>query len=84
LLPAAGQVRVRYQWCCFRPATSDGQPVIDHVPGLDNAWVSAGHDGNGLLMAAATGQALATWITTSRQPQEASSFGLSRFARRQS
>jgi glycine oxidase len=79
LLPAAGQVRVRYQWCCFRPATADGQPVIDRVPGLDNAWVSAGHDGDGLLMAPATGQALAYWITTSRQPQEVAAFGLSRF-----
>lgn len=79
LLPAAAQVRVRYQWCCFRPATADGQPVIDRVPGLDNAWVSAGHDGDGLLMAPATGQALASWITTSRQPQEVASFGLSRF-----
>ena len=73
------QVRVRYQWCCFRPATADGQPVIDRVPGLDNAWVSAGHDGDGLLMAPATGQALASWIITSRQPQEVASFGLSRF-----
>jgi glycine/D-amino acid oxidase-like deaminating enzyme len=81
LLPAAGQARVRHQWCCFRPATSDGQPVIDRVPGLDNAWVSAGHDGTGLLMAPATGQALATWIATSRQPEEVASFGLSRFAR---
>ena len=79
LLPAAGQVHVRYRWCCFRPATVDGQPVIDRVPGLDNAWVSAGHDGTGLLMAPATGQALAAWVTTSRQPQEVSSFGLSRF-----
>ena len=79
LLPAAGRVGVRYQWCCFRPATADGQPVIDRVPGLDNAWVSAGHDGDGLLMAPATGQALASWITTSRQPQEVASFGLSRF-----
>jgi glycine oxidase len=79
LLPAAGQARVRSQWCCFRPATADGQPVIDRVPGLDNAWVSAGHNGDGLLMAPATGQVLATWITTSRQPQEVASFGLSRF-----
>jgi glycine oxidase len=79
LLPAAHQVRVRYQWCCFRPTTADGQPVIDRVPGLDNAWVSAGHDGDGLLMAPATGQALASWITTSQRPQEVASFGLSRF-----
>jgi glycine/D-amino acid oxidase-like deaminating enzyme len=49
---------------------ADGQPVIDRVPGLDNAWVSAGHDGDGLLMAPATGQALATWITTGHQPKE--------------
>jgi glycine oxidase len=83
LLPAAGQVRVRYQWCCFRPATADGQPVIDQVPGLDNAWVSAGHDGDGLLMAPATGQALATWITTGRQPQQVATLGLSRFDRPQ-
>ena len=32
-----------------------------------------------LLMAAAAGQALASCITTSRQPQEVASFGLSRF-----
>jgi glycine oxidase len=83
LLPAADQVPVRRQWCCFRPATNDGQPVIDRVPGLDNAWVSAGHDGTGLLMAPATGQALATWITTSRQPQQVATFGLSRFDRPQ-
>jgi glycine oxidase len=81
LLPAAGQVRVRYQWCCFRPATADGQPVIDRVPGLDNAWVSAGHDGDGLLMAPATGQALAGWIASGRRPREIAGFGLSRFDR---
>ena len=79
LLPAAGQVRVRDQWCCFRPATADGQPVIDRVPGVDNAWVSAGHDGDGLLMAPATGQALASWIATGRRPQEIARFALSRF-----
>jgi glycine/D-amino acid oxidase-like deaminating enzyme len=79
LLPAAGQVRVRYRWCCFRPATADGQPVIDQVPGVDNAWVSTGHDGTGLLMAPATGRALATWIATRQRPEEVVSFGLSRF-----
>jgi len=29
-------MRVRYQWCCFRPATIDGLPMIDRAPGLDN------------------------------------------------
>jgi glycine oxidase len=79
LLPAARGVRLRRRWCCFRPATGDGQPVIDRVPGIDNAWVSAGHDGTGLLLAPATGQAMATWIATGGRPEQVASFGLSRF-----
>jgi len=80
LLPAAQDVRVTYRWCCFRPATADGQPVIDRVPGLDNAWVSAGHDGSGILLAPATGRALAAWMASGRQPREVSGFTLARFA----
>jgi glycine oxidase len=79
LLPGARGLRLRHRWCCFRPATADGQPVIDRVPGIDNAWVTAGHDGTGLTLALATGRALATWIATSERPQEVGSFGLSRF-----
>jgi glycine/D-amino acid oxidase-like deaminating enzyme len=81
LLPAARATRLRYRWCCFRPAMADGQPVIDRVSGLDNAWVSAGHDGTGLLLAPATGQALAAWIATGRPPSLVRSFHLSRFGR---
>jgi glycine oxidase len=80
LLPAARDVRLTHRWCCFRPATIDGQPVIDQVPGLDNAWVSAGHNGTGILLAPATGQALATWIATGNRPREVDSFTLSRSA----
>jgi glycine oxidase len=78
LLPAATGARLTHQWCCFRPATADGQPVIDQVPGLDNTWVSAGHNGTGILLAPATGQALARWIATGKPPTEISSFTLSR------
>ena len=81
LLPAAQGVRLRHAWCCFRPATGDGQPVIDRVGGTDNAWVSAGHDGTGLLLAPATGHAIATWIATGTRPEQVASFGLSRFAK---
>jgi glycine/D-amino acid oxidase-like deaminating enzyme len=80
LLPAARDTRLTHQWCCFRPATADGQPVIDRVPGVDNAWVSAGHNGTGILLAPATGQALASWIATGNRPAQVSSFALSRFS----
>jgi glycine/D-amino acid oxidase-like deaminating enzyme len=79
LLPAARAARVRHSWCCFRPATADRQPLVDQVPGLANAWLSAGHDGTGILMAPATGRSLATWIATGKRPQELASFALSRF-----
>jgi glycine/D-amino acid oxidase-like deaminating enzyme len=81
LLPAARGVRLRQRWCCFRPATADGQPVIDRVPGIDYAWVSAGHDGTGLLLAPASGHAMASWIATGSRPEQISSFGLARFGK---
>jgi glycine/D-amino acid oxidase-like deaminating enzyme len=54
--------------------------VIDQVRGLDNAWVSAGHDGTGLLLAPAAGRALAAWIASGRRPTEIDSLALARFA----
>jgi len=81
LLPAARGVQLRHTWCCFRPATADGQPVIDRVPRISNAWMAAGHDGTGLLLAPATGHAMATWIATGKRPEQVGSFGLSRFAK---
>ena len=79
MLPAAPGLRLTHAWCCFRAATADGQPVIDRVPGLDNVWVSACHDGTGLLLAPATGQSLADWIATGRKPLGTESFVLARF-----
>ena len=82
LLPAARAASLRHAWCCFRPATADGQPVVDQVPGLADAWLSAGHDGTGILMAPAIGRSLATWIATGERPEELASFALSRFGPR--
>lgn len=79
LVPAAGIVDVTHRWCCFRPATADRFPVIDRVSGMDNAWVAAGHYGTGLLLAPATGQAVASWIADGVRPEGIVSMGLSRF-----
>ena len=79
LLPASKGVGVRRAWCCFRPATADGHPVIDRVPEVDNAWVTAGHDGTGILLAPATGQAIADWIAGGDRPRGIGSLGVARF-----
>lgn len=79
LLPAAATAEITHRWCCFRPATADRQPVIDRVPGVDNAWVTAGHYRTGILLAPATAEALASWITTGVQPDGVAPFSVSRF-----
>lgn len=78
LLPGAAGVPLVHRWCCFRPATADLQPVIDRVPGLENAWLTAGHYRTGILMAPATGDALGRWIESGRAPAEVAPFGLAR------
>jgi glycine/D-amino acid oxidase-like deaminating enzyme len=77
--PAVGQVPVSHAWCCFRPAHPDELPVVDRVPRLANAWMTSGHFRTGILMAPATGRALARWIDSGDQPAEVGGLELARF-----
>jgi glycine oxidase len=79
LLPEAAGLGVDASWCCFRPGSPDGLPVIDRVPGLSNAWMSVGHFRTGILVAPAAGQALASWIIDGRPPASIAGLGLDRF-----
>ena len=78
-LPQAAGLRAAYQWCCFRPRHPDGYPVIDRVPGLDNAWLTSGHYRTGILMAPVTAQLITRWITASQPPPEAADWSAARF-----
>jgi glycine oxidase len=79
MLPRTADLAVGHAWCCFRPATADEQPVIDRVPGIENAWVTCGHFRTGILMGAATGDALTRWIGSGERPDGVEPFGLARF-----
>jgi glycine oxidase len=79
LVPASAGVETSHAWCCFRPGTPDWMPVIDRVPGVDNAWLSVGHFRTGLLMAPGAGRAVAEWIDTGKRPPGLESFELARF-----
>jgi glycine/D-amino acid oxidase-like deaminating enzyme len=79
VLPRAAGVPVTHAWYGFRPHTLDRLPIIDKIPGLANAWVTSGHYRTGILMAAATGAALAEWIVSGSQPSNVSAFSLRRF-----
>jgi glycine oxidase len=76
--PALSDVALEYAWACFRPAHPDHLPVIDRVAGLANVWLSTGQYKTGILMAAATGRALAEWIAYGAAPGWVAPFSLSR------
>jgi glycine/D-amino acid oxidase-like deaminating enzyme len=76
--PEAHNIAVEYRWACFRPAHPDRMPVIDRVPGLSNAWFTSGHYKTGILLAPATGRALAEWITTGSRPAAVVPFSMAR------
>jgi glycine/D-amino acid oxidase-like deaminating enzyme len=78
-LPAARGAGVSHAWCCFRPAVGDRQPVVDRLPAIRNAWVTAGHYRTGILMAAAVGDGIAEWIGGGVRPEPLEPFGLARF-----
>jgi glycine oxidase len=75
ILPRTKDLVVAHRWTCFRPSTFDELPLIDRVPGLDNAWANVGHFRTGILVAPAAGALLASWITTGDRPALAEGFG---------
>jgi len=79
-LPAVRGIQADYQWCCFRPRHPDGRPVIDRMPGLDNAWLTSGHFRTGILMAPVTARTIARWISANEPPAEAAAWSSARFA----
>ena len=80
-LPATKGLGIAYQWCCFRPRHPDRRPVIDRVPGLDNAWLTSGHFRTGILNAPATAAVLARWISAGQPPAEPGTWSATRFSR---
>jgi glycine/D-amino acid oxidase-like deaminating enzyme len=76
VLPATENLATERAWVCFRPGTPDEMPVIDRVPGFENAWMSVGHYRTGLLLAPGAGRMVAGWIGGE---EPTGSFALSRF-----
>jgi glycine oxidase len=76
LVPKAGGARISHRWACFRPYVEGRQPVVDRLPGVSNGWFAGGHFTTGIMMAAATGEAVAAWITSGRAPELVRTFTL--------
>jgi glycine/D-amino acid oxidase-like deaminating enzyme len=68
-------------WVGGRPMLPDGLPVLDRVPGTENAYVATGHGMLGITLAPVSGRAMSEYVTTGRRPEELLPFRASRFPR---
>lgn len=71
-------VQRSHEWVGARPMTSDGLPIIDHLPGHPNVIVASGHNMLGVLLSPVTGRAVADMVNGHRR-QDIIAFGLDRF-----
>ena len=54
LCPALGQTPLERCWAGLRPGTADGLPYLGPLPGIENAFVAAGHFRQGLHLSPGT------------------------------
>lgn len=78
--PRLRDLRAERAWTCFRPHHPDGLPVIERVPGADNAWFTSGHYRTGILAAPATAAAFVEWAASGARPALAEPFAAMRLA----
>lgn len=78
LLPALSKVKIVRQWAGFYETTPDGQPFIGKVNGLKNYYQNLGYNGHGLMLAPASGLAVAADILGLEVPSWYSTFAMDR------
>ena len=69
-------------WAGLRPASADGAPYLGPIPGLDNAFVAAGHYRSGLILAPATAVLMAQLLRGEKPALDLEPFRVGREASR--
>lgn len=77
--PALEQAKEIERWAGLRPATIDGAPIIGPAPSTPGLIYALGHYRNGILLAPATADAVASLIETGRAGSEIAAFSAARF-----
>jgi glycine oxidase len=67
VVPKLAGLAPEKSWAGLRPGSPDGMPHLGRIPGIDNAFVAAGHYRAGIQLSAATGRVM-TDLIAGRQP----------------
>lgn len=78
ILPAAAVLAFEQVWTGQRPASADGLPVIDRLPGTSSVYVIAGLYHSGLCTAPAIAEAVVQSLETGRLPDRLGAFAIDR------
>ncbi len=62
LFPVLAGVDIIRMFNGFRPYSSDSRPFIGPVPGFQNLWIAAGHEGDGIALSPVTGMLMGELI----------------------
>lgn len=77
--PALEKATEIERWAGLRPATYDGAPIIGPAPATPGVIYALGHYRNGILLAPATADAVASLVETGREGPEIAAFSAARF-----
>jgi glycine oxidase len=78
LAPVLADAAIESTWAGLRPMCIDRMPILGKIAAYDNAYLSAGHFRNGILMAPISSELLTTLIVTGDAPIDPA-FSPSRF-----
>ncbi|MEW9502653.1 NAD(P)/FAD-dependent oxidoreductase [Jeotgalibacillus marinus] len=79
VFPELENVRVLRTFAGLRPYTPDGMPIMGPVEGFSGLYLSAGHEGDGIALAPATGKVMAQVACGLDPGFDISHFSLNRF-----
>ncbi len=80
-VPALAGASLLTTWTGVRPLTSDGRPILGHVPGVDGLLLNCGWGGVGIILAPVAGQLLAEVVTQGQAATlDMAPFSIERFA----
>lgn len=76
--PALANFTVEKTWSGFRPGTADDLPYLGRLPGIDNAWIAAGHFRAGIQLSPATAVVMRSLILGETPPVNVDELSLAR------
>nr|CAD6615887.1 FAD-binding oxidoreductase [Rhizobium sp. Khangiran2] len=79
LVPGLASVRLLRSFAGVRTAVIDGLPLVGRVPGLENAFVATGFEGDGICLGPITGQSIVQLICGEKPSIDLSFFDPARF-----